>query len=738
MSDSTAARRSVSARRLFALTVLALLLAGATTAAAQGVLDRYPKNALKDVPDKYRRWVRAEVGHIITDNEFEVFLRLDSEAKYEGFLEGFWKVRDVTPGTPRNEYRELHYERLAHANKFLGRGTSREGWETDKGRIWILLGEPLSQNRINSDMLIYPVEIWMYAGNSQLELPPFFWVVFYKRFNTGEYRLYSPLSDGPERLLNGAGEMELDRRAQSRQMYDTFAPTGFGDMTYLYSIFREIDIDLAGAAFTLFPSEQGLSFGLSPLRSELLLAQIAGLPDLMMPDNTWAMKVLTGTTESDVRFETLDMDATAIGLIDTDGQPFIHFATQTRGQNLNMLEYEDRYYFSFDASGSLTTPDLKVLRNFDANMSGELDTEQARRFNSQPFVYLDILPALPGHQTLTITLENKVARTFGVTTFDLDVPRAHPDRPTLVGPVLAAGAQTVPQYDRFAQRYAFQYADLAMVPSVSGSFVAGQPIMVFQQALLPAGHTGALTGRYELRSAAGRVVREGAQEFTSDQADVHGVIPHLWNVGTDGLPTGEYTLEISLDGEQQAGLRRSVTIRQAGSVSGRPFLNAQPAPPATDVSVAMDRAEQYRLAGDLQPAVQIVREALGRDPENDRLRALHIQLLEAAGYWKELVEVLTPVVVDNPRDIDRMVQLARAHAEAGEHYDAIRYYERSRIARGEDSPEILNVLASEYIAEGKADKAKQILELSLKIDADQPDVRAMLERISQPVAEPAQ
>ena len=151
----------------------------------------------------------------------------------------------------------------------------------------------------------------------------------------------------------------------------------------------------------------------------------------------------------------------------------------------------------------------------------------------------------------------------------------------------------------------------------------------------------------------------------------------------------------------------------------------------------MDRAEQYRLAGDLQPAVELVREALGRDPENDRLRALHVQLLEAAGYWKELVEALTPVVVDNPRDIDRMVQLARAHAEAGEHYDAIRYYERSRIA-AEDSPEILNVLASEYIAEGRADKAKQILELSLQIDADQPDVRAMLERISQPVAEPAQ
>lgn len=721
------------------LAVLAAVCVAPRYAMAQGAdLDRFAKVDLSHVPEEYKEWFLGPVTYLMTDAEYEIFLRLDTDSKYRLFIERFWKVRDPTPGTPRNEYLEQHQERVAHANKFLGRATSREGWETDKGRIWITLGEPVEQNRINSDQLIYPVEIWMYTGESQLELPPFFWVAFYQRFGAGEYKIYSPLSDGPERLLNAAGEMELDRRANSDQIYDTFAPTGFGDQSILYTMFKEIDIDLSGAAFTLYPSEQGFSFGITPLRSEMLLAQIQGLPEIIMPDATWALNVLTGIAESDVQFETLSMSATAIGLIDVDGEPFVHFATQTKGSNLNMTEYEENFFFSFDAAGSLTTADKKVLRNFDANMSGEMEEEQARRFNSQQFIYLDMVPSIPGSQTFQVTLQNKVAHTFGQTELQVEVPRAHPDRVTLVGPLLALDAREAPEYDPFAERFAFQYANVTLVPSVDGEWFSGQPVLVFQQTLMPAGFDAPVMSRYELRDSSGKVVREGQHAFGPDEADDFGVIPHVWSIDSAGLPLGDYTVQIKLDGSGQVGLQREMSLVSPPEKQERPFINAQPALPPTDVNVAVDRSQQYLVIGEIDTTVEILAAALERDPENMWVRAHYVEALKAAGDFETVTEILVPVVLKNPRNVVTMLEVARAYAESGNHYDSIRYYERARIVGDVDDTETLNALANEYLAEGRVEKGQEVLRLSLELDAEQPEIQEMLARLSSPIAEPTQ
>ena len=80
---------------------------------------------------------------IIRPEERAAFLRLGNNQDRERFIEEFWKRRDPTPDTVENEFKEEHYRRIAYANMHFG-WQKVQGWETDRGRIYILYGPPNS------------------------------------------------------------------------------------------------------------------------------------------------------------------------------------------------------------------------------------------------------------------------------------------------------------------------------------------------------------------------------------------------------------------------------------------------------------------------------------------------------------------------------------------------------------------------------------------------------------------
>lgn len=82
----------------------------------------------------------SKVRYIITKKERKVFLELP-DAEKEEFKEEFWKRRDPDPDTEENEFKMEYYNRIERADElFVGEG--RDGWMTDRGRIYILFGEP--------------------------------------------------------------------------------------------------------------------------------------------------------------------------------------------------------------------------------------------------------------------------------------------------------------------------------------------------------------------------------------------------------------------------------------------------------------------------------------------------------------------------------------------------------------------------------------------------------------------
>jgi GWxTD domain-containing protein len=97
---------------------------------------------VQELATSWNKWLTEDVAYIITDAERNAFKRLGTDEEREHFIEQFWQRRDPTPDTPRNEFKEEHYRRIAFANEHFSVPAGIPGWKTDRGRIYIMFGPP--------------------------------------------------------------------------------------------------------------------------------------------------------------------------------------------------------------------------------------------------------------------------------------------------------------------------------------------------------------------------------------------------------------------------------------------------------------------------------------------------------------------------------------------------------------------------------------------------------------------
>ena len=82
--------------------------------------------------------------YLFTKNERKIFRNLTTDEARERFIENFWEIRDPTPFTPDNEFKLEMEQRYDYVSKYLKEGPI-PGWETDRGRIYLMLGPPSEQ-----------------------------------------------------------------------------------------------------------------------------------------------------------------------------------------------------------------------------------------------------------------------------------------------------------------------------------------------------------------------------------------------------------------------------------------------------------------------------------------------------------------------------------------------------------------------------------------------------------------
>jgi GWxTD domain-containing protein len=122
----------------------------------------------------------ALLTYIATSSQIEAFEKA-RESERKKIWEDFWREKDPTPGTPRNELYEEHLRRFRYANDHFGVPLTL-GWKTDRGRIYILYGEPDQIDSYPFEMGRKPTEVWhYYSRNRQF--------VFVDQTGFGDYEL---------------------------------------------------------------------------------------------------------------------------------------------------------------------------------------------------------------------------------------------------------------------------------------------------------------------------------------------------------------------------------------------------------------------------------------------------------------------------------------------------------------------------------------------------------------------
>ena len=327
------------------------------------------KAVYNELDAKYQNFLNM-ITYITYAEERKVFLKLTNDRDRDAFVTIFWLQRDPTPGTPENEYKNEIEKRFAYVNDIFKRGSPRPGWMTDQGRMYMILGKPNSQERFDEKPGLYPVQVWYYFGDSSLGLPTYFNIVFYKKHGAGEWKLYSPASDGPASLLIQESPMDTD------------------DYLTIYKKIYEIAPSLAGPSISMIPNEITDNYRPS-LRSNFILANIFESPTKRL-NVSYATNFLKYKGYVNIESSANFIENSNLVSVTRDeryGCNFVNVSVRPKKISLGFNEDKDKYFFNLNLNVSLRQAEKIVYqyaKNFEFYFAPDKVEGLARRRGSGP------------------------------------------------------------------------------------------------------------------------------------------------------------------------------------------------------------------------------------------------------------------------------------------------------------------------------------------------------------------
>lgn len=488
----------------------------------------------KDLPPQYRHWLTEEVNYIISSNERKEFLSLQTDVERDSFIKRFWAIRNPDPTSDVNTYRDEHYRRLAYANEHYGSIAQQNGWRTDQGRIYIILGPPKQVVTYTLARNVRPMEIWFYQTPSRA-LPPYFSLLFYKRSIGEPYSLYSPYQDGPARLVSTLEAMNDQKRS-------------------LETLRKSLGDEVARTSLSLIPGESVSLDDYAPsLSSDVLLSTIAGLPDnpltqeelnLNRQTERVTMSVMLGDPNMSLSYEVFRDDQ------DRETLSFL-LASSVPDSRLIGQRSDDSQYYDLTLRTRIVTAAGKPAYEQEDRLTGTLPAEQAEIAKKKRFAAEARIPLSPGTYTLETTLTNNINHLGSQQRANVTVPPVNTEALGISSLLAYKGQAAVPDPNN---NLPFSASRLRFVPRGAQSVILRQGErlpLVFQLWLGPKDPALTAPDEIHLRYTFGAVATSSArptveiEDIDAANSDKAGNLLTGRTLNTSGLDVGTYMLVVS-------------------------------------------------------------------------------------------------------------------------------------------------------------------------------------------------
>ncbi|HXV61559.1 MAG TPA: GWxTD domain-containing protein [Vicinamibacteria bacterium] len=663
---------------------------------------------LPEMSEAHRKWIDEEVVYIITDKEKEVFLSLQTVEERERFIEAFWVRRDPNPATPSNELKEEHYRRIEHSNRFLGRDTFRPGWRTDRGRYYILLGEPKITQRFSGSNDIVDSELWFYQGGSDKGLPGAFYLLFFQRDGVGELELYHPVGDGPQQLFRSASVVLPDTNNLAA-----------------VELLEELSPDLAHASLSYDAGQPpDLFTGRASLGTDSVLARIEESPKrAIRTDYLDAWLRYGNRVAADYSFNFVPNRSAFGVLVGPERTAIVHYGIELDPENFGLASDEEKtkFYTTLDVTVEARNAGGTLVFANERSDFVELSSSQVQAIERFPVAYHDTFPLVPGRYTVSIILRNRVLKRYTVAEAEILVPDFSRSGAALTEPILGYRTEQLFNVGSESEMRAFQLGSLRLEPSADGYFAIGDTIFAFTQAI---GTPSEAQVHFELLL--------GDEVLDRQQAPARESGAALAELATLGAVGGNYLVRARLlradgtvlaESSAPAILSPRSVVARPNFVYRRGFNAGVPGLLPLVLGDQWSMLQKSDLAGaEYEKAVAAANQKL---PQARWKLAYHYL---SQNRTAEALELLASLEEAFPSQYEVVAGLGIAYSQAGDDARAVSYLERALTLRP-PSTRMLNALGESQERLGDLEKAKGFYQRSLDLDPDQPAVRERLARL---------
>jgi len=657
------------------------------------------KKPKPDLPPVYLSWLEKDVGYIISAKERDVFLALQTDRERDIFIEAFWKQRNPTPGASENAFKKEHYRRIAYANEYYGRETTRPGWQTDRGRTYIVLGPPRDISDIQGQGTVFPAQIWYYEGQARYGLPPNFNLIFFKRDGLGEYVLYSPMQDGPARLLvNYQGDPTNPEAALKKLM------------TY--------DSRLGRASMSLLPDESPV-FGRPSLSSEQLLNQIASVPERMVDDNyAEAILKFKDFVEVDYTANYIPSDALIWVTQDKSGVFFVHYSVEPK--RLSILTGEGQYSVNFAINGIVTDLQGNMIFQYEKNIPLNFGKEQVEDIGKTSLALQDMIPIISGDFKFSLLLKNTISKEFTSFESTISIPRdlATPHMGQIILGYRAKSAAPA----EFNKPFKIEAMQLSC--QAGNIFQAKENLAVCFQVY------GLGRDVYDSGSLKYIIFKDG-QEFLTKTRPLKELAASyfLEEFPLAKFPPATYKVKVSVQDEERREILGGSQDFQVSALADlpRPWIVSRVMPGSSDIEYAYILGNQLSNAGRLDDAERLLSVAHRQNPSL-KYGLGYGQLLFKKKDYQRAKDILSSYA-EKPEANAPLLWTLAASCQALAEYDlAIGYYGK-HLSRAGVSSAALNAIGECFSRLGNAPEALKAWEKSLEINPNQESVKKLVEEI---------